>query len=94
MEHEDKISQLERTILELGSEVFRIKTEMYSLKSNQENFCEVMKGLKNILDEKGLISSEDFDGAVDLGQALAASANTIHDTQYEDEVVKIKKVSH
>ena len=93
MENDEKISQLERTILELGSEVFRIKTEMFNLRSHQENFFEVMKGLKSILDEKGLISSDDFEGAVDLGKALALSSSTL-DMQVDDEMSKIKKVSH
>ena len=93
MEYDDKVSQLERTILELGSEIFRIKTEVFSLKTNQENFFEVMKGLKMILDEKGVISSDDFDGAVDLGNAVNIQPSSL-DLQVEEDIEKIKKTTH
>ena len=44
-DNKDKISQLERAILELGTEIFRMKTEVRTLRDAHEQFIEVMKGL-------------------------------------------------
>lgn len=93
MTTEDRINQLERTLLELGTEVFRVKTELSSIKDTNENFIEVMKGLKALLDEKGVISSDDFENAVDLGQALLLPTTPI-ESPFEDELERIKKTSH
>ncbi|NRA47313.1 MAG: hypothetical protein HRU09_20375 [Oligoflexales bacterium] len=94
MEPEDKINQLERTILELGTEIFRVKTEVSSLKGVNEKFLEVMKGLKSLLDEKGVISSDDFENAVDLGQAVSLVSSPSFDPHIDEELAKIKKTSH
>ena len=94
METQDKINQLERTILELGTEIFRMKTQVSALKSHHDNFIEIMSGLKNILDEKGLINEEDFDNAVGLGQAIANTGLGKIDLSFEEELDKIKKNSH
>ena len=59
----DRLQQLERTVLELGTELFRMKTDVNSLRGFNSNFVEIMKGLQHILDEKGLISLEDFEGS-------------------------------
>ena len=91
---EDKLRQLERTILELGTEIFRIKSEMGSLRDFNDHFVEVMKGLKNILDEKGLITADDFENAVALGQALTGGTGNSFDSGFEEEIEKIKKTSH
>lgn len=94
MESEEKINQLERTILELGTEIFRVKTEVSSLKGVNEKFLEVMKGLKSLLDEKGVISGDDFDNAVDLGQAVSIVSSPTFEPNIDEELAKIKKTSH
>lgn len=94
MEMQDKINQLERTILELGTEIFRMKSQVSSLKSHHDNFVEIMSGLKNLLDEKGLINEDDFDNAVSLGQAIANSGIGGMEMSFEEELDKIKKNSH
>lgn len=89
---QDRVEQLERTVLELGTELYRLRSEISSVKNSHENFLEVMKGLKLILDEKGLISLDDFENAVDLGNAL--SQNLSYEQNIHDELNKIKKSSH
>lgn len=89
----DRINQLERTVLELGTELFKVKGEVISLKDYHTNFVDIVDGLKKILDEKGLINTEDFEAAVELGDALTSTP-----LQYEytpaAEIEKIKKTSH
>ncbi len=88
----EKIEQLERTVLELGTEIFRLKTEISSLKGYHENFVDIVEGLKKILDEKGLISHEDFDAAIDLGNAISMSSQVVYGL--DSDLDKIKKTSH
>lgn len=88
-----KTDQLERTILELGAEIFRIKTELSDMKQHHHNFVSTIKGLKEILDEKGLILGEDFEAAVDLGNALSMDKSLV-DTTFDLEIEKLKKTSH
>ena len=90
----ERIYQLERTILELGTEVYRIKGDVGSLKNYHEKFIEIVDGLKKILDEKGLINTEDFDAAVELGNALSLKGTGSFDPSVELEIEKIKKISH
>lgn len=83
--------QLERTILELGAEIYRMKNQLDDVLKHHENFRSTVKGLKEILDEKGLILSEDFDAAIDLGNALSTESLTRTSDQDLD---KLKKTSH
>ena len=94
MEMQDKINQLERTILELGTEIFRMKSQVSSLTGHHESFIEVMSGLKSILDEKGLINEDDFENAVALGQAITTVGQGAAELNFEEELDRIKKNSH
>ena len=93
MSNDNRLNQIERTLLELGTEIFRVKTELSSLKNTNETFLEVMKGLKGLLDEKGVISCDDFENAIDLGQAILSTTSPT-DSVLGDEISKIKKTSH
>lgn len=66
----DKLLKLERALLELGSEVFRLRTVMGDLQVNHELFVKIIDGLRMLLDEKGLILEDDFDSAIDLKNAV------------------------
>lgn len=67
----EKLSKMERALLELGSEVFRLKANMHALQTSHEKFVKIMEGLRLLLDEKGLILEEDFDSAIDLKNAVS-----------------------
>jgi hypothetical protein len=88
-----KLEQLERTVLELGTELFCLKGSMAKNKESQENLVSVFSGLKQLLDEKGLINREDFDAAVELGEALE-SVDIFTDNQLELDLEKLKKAGH
>jgi len=89
----ERVDQLERTVLELGTELFRVKGDVISLKEYHEKFFDIVEGLKKILDEKGLINIEDFEAAVELGDALTLN-QPHYDHSGELEIEKIKKTSH
>ena len=61
-----KIHQLENTLMELGTEMFRLKHQISDMQNLQTQFVRTLNGLKGVLDEKGVITSDDFDLAVDL----------------------------
>lgn len=88
----NRLSQLEQTIMELGTEMFRIKHEVSQMTEFHEKFVRIMKGLRSILDDKGVITTDDFDAAVELGEALATPGRG--ESQVMQEIEKIKKTSH
>jgi hypothetical protein len=67
----DKLYKMERALLELGSEIFRLKSNMHELHNSHEKFVKIMDGLRLLLDEKGLILEDDFDSAIDLKNAVS-----------------------
>lgn len=65
-----KLDYLERTILELGSEIFQVKHRIEEVEKSNTHFKQVFISLKKLLDERGIISSEDFDEVVALDNIL------------------------
>lgn len=89
----NKLELLERTVLELGAELFRIKTELSDVRQFHQQFVSTVKGLKELLDEKGMIHSEDFEAAVELGNAISVDSPQT-DPAFDVELEKLKKTSH
>ena len=87
-----KLDLLERTILELGTELFNLKGMVGKTQESHEQLLTIMKGLKQLLDEKGLITRDDFDAAVELGEALELFNTPYDDVHHEAE--KSKKQGH
>ncbi len=89
----NKFEMLERTVLELGTELFHLKGTIVKSQESHTQFLAIIKGLKQLLDEKGVIHAEDFDAAVQLGEALEHFSS-----QYEyglhREMEKLKKSGH
>ena len=65
-----RLEMLERTVLELGAEVFNLRGTIGKVRENHDHFLATVRGLKQLLDDKGLITAEDFDAAIDLGHAI------------------------
>jgi len=66
----DKIEHLERSILELGAEVFRVKHRMDEVERSNTSYRQVFISLKKLLDDKGIISTDDFEDVVALDVIL------------------------
>jgi regulator of replication initiation timing len=77
LERKDKLDQLERTILELGAEIFRLKTELTEIKTSNSNFHLTLNGLKDILDDKGIIMSDDFEEYPDITTSIIPDFTSI-----------------
>lgn len=88
-----RMDMLERAVLELGTELYNLKGSILKSAESHEQFLSIIKGLKQLLDEKGLITLEDFDAAVQLGQALEAH-NPQMDIGMMDNMEKSKKSGH
>ena len=89
---ETKIDLLERSLLELGAELFKVKQSILEAREDNHKMIEVLKGLRLILDDRGLISLDDFDAAVELGDALSEDGKLYKSV--EDALNKLKKSSH
>lgn len=68
---QSKLEYLERTILELGSQLYRVKHQMDELSKANSGYRDLFISLKRLLDEKGVISAEDFEDAVALDKILS-----------------------
>jgi hypothetical protein len=88
-----RLDMLERTVLELGTEVYALKSTLAKSQASHEQFLSILKGLKQLLDAKGLITLDDFDAAVELGEALEAFNAQQSDSTF-DEAERSKKSSH
>jgi hypothetical protein len=65
-----KLENLERTILELGAEIYQVKHRMEEVEKHNNQYQQVFISLKKLLDEKGIISTEDFEECIDLDKIL------------------------
>ena len=93
LEFLEKMAMLERSVLELGTEVYTLRNTVNKSKDSHEQFFAVIKGLKQLLDEKGLITLDDFEAAVELGQAIE-SFNRSTDDGHMTEMDRLKKSNH
>ena len=69
-----KLDHLERTVLELGTEIYRVKHRMDLVEKENSYYQEIFTSLRKALDEKGIISLEDFDEAIQLDRILQRQA--------------------
>jgi hypothetical protein len=67
---QSKIEYLERTILELGAQVYRTKHQVDELMRINSGYIEIFTTLKKLLDERGIVTSEDFEDAVAIDKIL------------------------
>jgi hypothetical protein len=65
-----KMESLERAVLELGSEIFRVKHRMDEVDKANHKYRQIFVSLKKLLDDKGIVSSEDFEEIVALDAIL------------------------
>jgi hypothetical protein len=56
--------------MELGADLITVKSSMNKYKKSHTHLLQIFKGLKQLLDEKGLVTLEDFDAAVEIGEVL------------------------
>lgn len=89
---QSKIEHLERTILELGAQVYRTKHQVDELMRINAGYLEVFASLKKLLDDRGVISADDFEDAVAIDKILktqASSPNVDALGAFADELKKV-----
>lgn len=89
----NRIEDLEVSVLELGTELYKLKHSMTSLTLQNENFLHIFNSLKEILDDKGIISEDDFDEAVDL-RAVSEILQKFSDPDSDLSVKSMVKKAH
>lgn len=60
---ENRMDQLEYTVMELGTEIFRLKSQLSDMSEFQDKVSRTLKSLRDLIDEKGMITEDDFDSA-------------------------------
>jgi hypothetical protein len=63
-----KTEKLENTLLELGTELYRLRNQVTGLLDFKKGVEDSLSGLKALLDEKGIIDRDDFDMAIDFSK--------------------------
>ena len=75
------MKMLEHTIMELGVELYGMRDKVQGAKRSTDHVLDILKSLKTLLDDKGLIDREDFEAAVELSQALEESEPKVANSQ-------------
>jgi len=65
-----RISMLERTILDLGTQLYELKGSFEKSKQDKEDLKTTITFLKNYLDKKGLLKKDDFDEELALSYEI------------------------
>jgi len=60
----DYLNRLESALLDLGAEVYAMKSQVRDLKDHRHRFEQIITALRGVLDEKGILSEEDFELAL------------------------------
>lgn len=94
MSNEARVGQLEHTLMELGTEIYRLKHEMSQVADFREEFHKTLRALRQVLDDKGVITSDDFDAAVELVDQASGQPGVPDFHSDLLEVERGKKMSH
>ena len=58
---DNRIEQLEYTVMELGTEIFRLKSQINEMTDRQTQLNCLVNTIRSLLDEKGIVEEEDID---------------------------------
>jgi hypothetical protein len=79
----DRIEQLEYTVMELGTELYKAKSEMQQISKVQRATLASLKGLRNVLDSKGVIDKDDIEIEIELTR-LIEKLDKLGEVAYEN----------
>lgn len=66
----ERMQKLEHTIMELGSEIYKLRHDLKESQKVHYKVLTTLRGIRSILDEKGIVTAEEFETAVDLQKIL------------------------
>jgi hypothetical protein len=88
----EKLRLVQRSLLDLGSQVFRLRQKVQDVNDFNEEFVKAMDALKNLLDEKDLVSKEEFESTVDLRAIMRGMGDFESDVDQADRSKKVKSL--
>jgi len=88
-----RIKQLESSLLDLGSEVFKIKHQLAQVAEDNNVLQTILKNLKTVLDEKGLIAVDDFETHIEVRNHARITKQPL-ESDDEFQIRQIKKAVH
>lgn len=68
----DQIEMLEKAILDLGAEVYRLKHALVTMTLRQQSINQLIDGIKEMLDTKNLVTAEEIEDAAALKKIVDA----------------------
>lgn len=63
---DNRIEQLEYTVMELGTEIFRLKSQINEMTDRQTQLNCIVKSIQSLLDEKGIVEADDLEVTTSL----------------------------
>ena len=66
----ERLLKLEHTIMDLGSEIYRLRHDLKESQKTHHKVLTTLRGIRSMLDEKGLVTADEFETAVDLQKIL------------------------
>ena len=79
--HTDRMMMLEHTVMELGVELYGMRDKVQGARKSSDHVLDILRSLKTLLDDKGLIDQEDFEAAIELGKALNDTEGDLANSQ-------------
>lgn len=76
----EKIEKLEMTVMELGAETYRLKLALNQLQAEKEHAIAVLNQIQHLLDEKGIIDTDE----IDIAEHLQLLNQQAHDNLDEE----------
>jgi len=76
----EKIEKLEMTVMELGAETYRLKLALNQLQAEKDHAIAVLNQIQHLLDEKGIIDTDE----IDISEHLELLNSAPHDHMEDD----------
>lgn len=89
---DNKLNSLEQTIMELGTEIYRLRSDLTVLKEDSDKYRALLGTIKRVLDDKDIVTIEDFD--LLLNEHELNSFEREGDAATERELSRFKKSTH
>lgn len=89
MQDSKKVEALEATILELGSDLSRMKNSMSELRQTVKTALKIIDGVRVLLDEKDLLSEDELDEKIQFLKDESISVESESSISYVSDPRKI-----
>lgn len=84
----NRVDQLEYTVMELGSQVFKLKQELAQMLESQSTLEDVIKNVRALLEDQSQIDPESFDLMTEFYRLKEKLPEHDEDDEYEQAEAK------